>query len=44
MRGGILSFSTNKRAKNEKDSNSEYTKSFFTNFIQKGNIKQRKTN
>ena len=37
MRGGILSFST-KRAKNEKISNSKYTKSFFTNFIQVGNI------
>ena len=26
-------------AKNEKISNSKYTKSFFTNFIQMGNIK-----
>ena len=40
MRGGILSFSTNKaKAKNEKISNSKYTKSFFTIFIQMGNIK-----
>ena len=38
MRGGILSFSTNK-AKNEKIQNSKYTKSFFSNFIKMGNIK-----
>ena len=39
MRGGMLSFCTNKAKNERKKSNSKYTKFFFTNFIQMDYIK-----